>query len=59
MAVCAGLLIVVGVAIALLLYRGYPIPRHLFILDMLNKLSQAENDREGENSIQTRGGTAA
>ncbi len=46
MAVCAVLLIATGVAIAVLLHSGRPIPRHVFLLDVVAKLSHSEVEKE-------------
>jgi len=46
MAVCTVLLIAAGFAIAALLHSGRPIPRHAFILDMVDRLSQSAVEQE-------------
>jgi hypothetical protein len=46
MAVCAVFLLSVGLAFALLLSSSHPIPRHVFIFEMIAKLSESQNDTE-------------
>jgi len=51
MAVCAVFLIAAGIAIAALLHSGRPIPRHVFIFDMVAELSQSEAKQESGNQL--------
>jgi len=55
MAVCAMSVISVGVAIALLLYSGHPIPRHVFIFEMITKLSESQDETGREDAPPTQG----
>lgn len=51
MAVCVVLIIAVGISIAALLCRGCPIPRHLFILGLVAKLSRSEAEQASASKL--------
>ncbi len=46
MVTCAVCLIAAAVATAVLLHSGRPVPRHVFIFDMVAKLSHDEVEEE-------------
>lgn len=59
MAVCAVLLVAIGSAVAALLYSGRPVPRHVFILDMVAKMLPSDVELELQSTRQVWMRTAA